>query len=401
MRCKHCGAANPDWNPHQSPDMLRFCVQCGAELEPPSVDAQDSADAASSAAQAASAAVAASAAASGARRARSAPNSKFGGDLAPAATLGGVGKTASAPTHKPASGPVSADSKFDWATHETPGAAPSPAKKSEPIYEPKPSPPKKSGATGWIIGVLIVIGLAVFGYFNIHSWKPATCTDPETCSICGKTRGEALGHTWMNATCTEPKTCTVCGETEGEANGHRWIDATCTSSKYCSVCNLHEGSPLGHDWIPATYDTPETCSRCGTTRGDVKGYIDLSNISQTWGDYQVEIDGWNVSFRKLSSAIRNCNRLQIGYGYLMDPDSSYYGNWKVYVWTTDNTWRFIGTIRVDASAFHPGGTSSDLNIYTLEISPAVSFSAITIVPAASSGSFKANYLWVESAQSYS
>lgn len=55
-----------------------------------------------------------------------------------------------------------------------------------------------------------------------HDWQPATCTQPETCSKCEKTRGEALGHTWVAATCTEPKTCSVCGATSGTALGHEY-----------------------------------------------------------------------------------------------------------------------------------------------------------------------------------
>ncbi|MDO4446338.1 MAG: hypothetical protein Q4C97_12520, partial [Bacillota bacterium] len=55
-----------------------------------------------------------------------------------------------------------------------------------------------------------------------HQWQPATCTKPETCQICGSTRGEAKGHSWKEATCTEPKTCTVCKVTEGSPLGHSW-----------------------------------------------------------------------------------------------------------------------------------------------------------------------------------
>ena len=58
----------------------------------------------------------------------------------------------------------------------------------------------------------------------------------KTCSICGKTEGEALGHQWMDATCTEPQICSVCKETKGKALGHKadtWStikEATCTEA---------------------------------------------------------------------------------------------------------------------------------------------------------------------------
>ena len=34
MRCKRCGAMNPDWSPDLPPTMKQFCGYCGAELEP-------------------------------------------------------------------------------------------------------------------------------------------------------------------------------------------------------------------------------------------------------------------------------------------------------------------------------------------------------------------------------
>lgn len=92
-----------------------------------------------------------------------------------------------------------------------------------------------------------------------HEWKAATCTEPQTCTKCGNTQGEALGHKYgeekilKEATCAESgikeSVCTVCGEkktTEIPANGHKWIlsqvlkEVTCSeegNGKYkCSVC---------------------------------------------------------------------------------------------------------------------------------------------------------------------
>lgn len=50
---------------------------------------------------------------------------------------------------------------------------------------------------------------------HVHSWSSATCTSPETCYICGATKGSATGHIWSEATYDRPKTCTRCGATEG------------------------------------------------------------------------------------------------------------------------------------------------------------------------------------------
>ena len=105
-----------------------------------------------------------------------------------------------------------------------------------------------------------------------HSWRQATCTEPKTCSECGKTEGAALGHQWTEATCTVPKTCTVCGATEGEALGHQWTEATCTDPKRCTVCGVTEGEALGHQWTEATCTDPKRCTVCGATEGEALGH---------------------------------------------------------------------------------------------------------------------------------
>ncbi len=63
-----------------------------------------------------------------------------------------------------------------------------------------------------------------------HEAKAATCTEIgweayDTCSRCDYTTYKeipATGHTWTPATCTVPKTCSVCSATEGSAMGHDW-----------------------------------------------------------------------------------------------------------------------------------------------------------------------------------
>ncbi len=106
-----------------------------------------------------------------------------------------------------------------------------------------------------------------------HSWVEAGCTEPKTCSECGKTEGEALGHDWQDATCTEPKTCSRCGATEGKALGHKPEgEATCTEPAVCSVCGETVRNALGHDWQEATCTEPRTCTRCGETEGKALGH---------------------------------------------------------------------------------------------------------------------------------
>jgi hypothetical protein len=126
---------------------------------------------------------------------------------------------------------------------------------------------KKGTILTLFMTILLCSGLTGCGH--THEWKDATCTEPKTCTECGKTEGSPLGHTWTVATCTAPKTCTVCGETEGTALAHTWVEATCTTPKTCTVCGETEGTALGHTWQDATCTTPKTCTVCGETEGEL------------------------------------------------------------------------------------------------------------------------------------
>ena len=105
-----------------------------------------------------------------------------------------------------------------------------------------------------------------------HAWQEATCTSAKTCTLCGKTEGEALGHAWKDATCTEAKTCTRCGVTEGASLGHIWKDATCTEAKTCTRCGVTEGDSLGHVWKDPTCNEAGVCTRCGATGEPALGH---------------------------------------------------------------------------------------------------------------------------------
>ena len=119
-----------------------------------------------------------------------------------------------------------------------------------------------------LILLALAFSLVLSGCCLKHNWAPATCTEPETCEKCGKTRGEALGHDWQEACCTEPETCVRCGETRGEALGHEWQDASCTEPETCTRCGETRGEALGHEWKEATFFEPKTCQRCGEAEGE-------------------------------------------------------------------------------------------------------------------------------------
>ena len=80
---------------------------------------------------------------------------------------------------------------------------------------------------GGAIGIAaVIVILFVTHVICIHQWENATCTEPETCSICGDTRGTSLGHDlaeWVTvieptciATGEQHSTCLRCGQTFSE-----------------------------------------------------------------------------------------------------------------------------------------------------------------------------------------
>ena len=81
-----------------------------------------------------------------------------------------------------------------------------------------------------------------------HSYIPATCTDPQKCSLCGETFGSPTEHNWNEATCITAKKCDLCSVTDGEALGHQWKEATCIAPMICAVCQATSGATLGHKY---------------------------------------------------------------------------------------------------------------------------------------------------------
>lgn len=136
----------------------------------------------------------------------------------------------------------------------------------------------------------MALSLSACKLFHFHSYNAATCTEPRTCTGCGKTEGEALGHAYSvlstAATCTEGgrhvHTCARCGDSfidnETEALGHKegeWVsetEATCqnegTKKCYCATC----GELLSTETVPPTdhFDEYGKCKFCGKVLDNFK-----------------------------------------------------------------------------------------------------------------------------------
>lgn len=101
---------------------------------------------------------------------------------------------------------------------------------------------KRTSWKGLWTGLLAVAAIGLLAYLLIpkcsHAWQAATCVEPQTCSLCAQTQGEAdaAAHAWTSATCISAKTCALCGAVEGEALGHQWKAATMAEPSKCTVC---------------------------------------------------------------------------------------------------------------------------------------------------------------------
>ena len=104
-----------------------------------------------------------------------------------------------------------------------------------PVPADSNKPKKKINAKKIGIVAVIIVAASLFVFFFIHDWTEANCIEPETCSICHATRGEALGHDWSPATYTKPRTCSRCRKTEGSELGYEWSEWTIEKESTCTV----------------------------------------------------------------------------------------------------------------------------------------------------------------------
>ncbi len=116
----------------------------------------------------------------------------------------------------------------------------------------------------------------------------ATCTQPQTCVVCGEVLASENGHTpGEKPTCTQPQICLVCGDELLPALGHNMvhsnaIEPTCTedgysSGSHCVLCGYEEGNQI----IPAKGHTPngdvtctatQVCTECNEVIAVAKGH---------------------------------------------------------------------------------------------------------------------------------
>ena len=101
--------------------------------------------------------------------------------------------------------------------------------------------------------------------FTNTAFAKQTKTDEKT--------ADAAGHTWTPATCTAPKSCSVCSATEGDALGHSWgkwtvitpatEDAEGTERRVCRNDGSHRQTRAIPKLTPADCSMGDDCPLCG------------------------------------------------------------------------------------------------------------------------------------------
>lgn len=115
----------------------------------------------------------------------------------------------------------------------------------------------------------VVVALFATHVICLHDWKPATCTEPEKCAVCGRTQNESLGHDLQEATCLDPQICLRCNETFASPLGHDVGEWETAHEASCSETGEKHG----------------ICQRCNQTITE-----EIPKIAHTEGDWNIVVD---------------------------------------------------------------------------------------------------------------
>ena len=148
-----------------------------------------------------------------------------------------------------------------------------------------------------------------------HEWKPATCTEPQTCTKCGATEGSPFGHKYgdekivKNPTCIDDgvarSICSICNDVKEisiPATGHSFLDPyvekkpTCVEPgirrRFCKYCSVYEDSPIpatGHALGDAQVVKEASCTENGLCKKvcsvcNETVVIEIPMVAHTYGD---------------------------------------------------------------------------------------------------------------------
>lgn len=121
-----------------------------------------------------------------------------------------------------------------------------------------------------------------------HDYAPATCTKPQTCTVCKATTGSALGHDYkVPATCEHGVLCSRCGaEQPGtKTKSHEFPDeitVACGQAVVCKTCGNPNGK-IGTKHTPKPSTTcreKSPCMRCGTEVSGAHNWVTQGTVTK-------------------------------------------------------------------------------------------------------------------------
>lgn len=123
----------------------------------------------------------------------------------------------------------------------------------------------------------------------VHTWIPADCKTPKTCSKCGESIGEMTGHVWSDANYNSPQTCTVCGETEGEKKAPASSLGLRDIVSSSSASSVYSGDNLGRHAPEKLYDGKLDTNWTEDSSGNGVGEYVVFNFDKTYAVNKLRI----------------------------------------------------------------------------------------------------------------
>jgi hypothetical protein len=141
-----------------------------------------------------------------------------------------------------------------------------------------------------------IISTGNFQCFISHDYKAPNCLHGYLCKNCGFEIGEKTDHTWQEATCEEPETCSVCKKQQGEALGHG------QRIGYCARCKEYVTELLpNYNRIVKNFNEAVAYM---TTAAENAGYARTSYYFRESYTYEAQVALQNAkkSLKKISKA---------------------------------------------------------------------------------------------------
>lgn len=136
----------------------------------------------------------------------------------------------------------------------------------------------------------LIIGI---GYFTIHDWSAATCTELSTCSICGRTQGGLLDHQWPENTKKKLMNCLSCGKPNGSIIPYNDYAVESSFTDQEVFFSLDDGKEVGCSVIKL-HKTVYNCTSV-TVNLEITE-LRKGNVQGEWGFYVRDVHGkWSLA----------------------------------------------------------------------------------------------------------